>query len=260
MTKSPGTNSPVSSTKKQRSASPSYATPRSACSSSVLPTMNSRFSGSSGFGSWFGKVPSGSKKHVTASIGRRSSTGGSIAPAIPFAASMTTLSGRIAETSTNESTLSTNSARCPSASTSPASHGGPNGFSARSRTSSRPDSPPTGSAPRAHDLHPRVLLRVVRGGDADAAVELELADGEIDHLRPDHPEVEHVGAAVGGAVDQRRGHRRRREAHVAADRDPPRLELLDVGAADRVRAFLVELVRVDAADVVGLEDAGSSTR
>jgi hypothetical protein len=62
VTKSPGTKSPVSSTKKQRSASPSKATPKSACSSSVLPMMNSRFSGRSGLGSWFGKVPSGAKK------------------------------------------------------------------------------------------------------------------------------------------------------------------------------------------------------
>jgi hypothetical protein len=61
VTKSPGTKSPVSSTKKQRSASPSNAMPRSAFSSVTLRTMNSRFSGSSGFGSWFGKVPSGSK-------------------------------------------------------------------------------------------------------------------------------------------------------------------------------------------------------
>ena len=61
MTKSPGTNSPVSSTKKQRSASPSNATPRSACSSETVAVMNSRFSGRSGFGAWFGKVPSGSK-------------------------------------------------------------------------------------------------------------------------------------------------------------------------------------------------------
>ena len=107
MTKSPGTNSPVSSTKKQRSASPSNATPKSAPSSRVLATMNSRFSGSSGFGSWFGKVPSGSKKYGATSIGSRSSTGGSITPAIPLAASMTTRSGRIAETSTNDSTRST---------------------------------------------------------------------------------------------------------------------------------------------------------
>ena len=104
------------------------------------------------------------------------------------------------------------------------------------------------------DLHPRVLLRVVRGGDEDAAVEPELADGEVDHLGADQPEVEDVGAGVGGAVDQRGRHRRRGDAHVAPDRDPPRLELLDVGAADRVRALLVELAGVDAADVVRLED------
>ena len=64
--------------------------------------------GRSGFGSWFGNVPSGSKKQVTASIGSRSSTGGSITPAIPFAASITTFSGLIAATSTKESTFSTN--------------------------------------------------------------------------------------------------------------------------------------------------------
>ena len=32
--------------------------------------MNSRFSGRSGFGSWFGNVPSGSKKQRTASTGK----------------------------------------------------------------------------------------------------------------------------------------------------------------------------------------------
>jgi hypothetical protein len=51
-------------------------------------------------------VPSNSKKHRTTSIGSRSSTG-SIAPAIPFAASITTFSGRIFDTSTNDITRST---------------------------------------------------------------------------------------------------------------------------------------------------------
>ena len=73
---------------------------------------------------------------------------------------------------------------------------------------------------------------------------------------PTSPRSYDVGAAVGGALDQRRAHRGRGEAHVAADRDPARLEVLDVGAADRVRALLVELVGVDAADVVGLEGLG----
>ena len=106
----------------------------------------------------------------------------------------------------------------------------------------------------ADDLHPGVLLRVVRGGDADAAVEAELADREVEHLRPDQPEVEHVRAAVRGALDQRLGHRRRGDAHVAPDGDPARLELLDVRAPDRVRALLVELGRMEPADVVRLED------
>ena len=113
-----------------------------------------------------------------------------------------------------------------------------------------------GQRAAADDLHPRVLLRVVRGGDAHAAFELELADRVVDHLGADQPEVEHVGAAVGRALDQSRRHRRRRHAHVAPDRDRARLEVLDVGASDRVRALLVELGGVEAADVVRLEDLG----
>ena len=71
----------------------------------------------------------------------------------------------------------------------------------------------------ADDLHPRVLLGVVRGGDADAAVEPELADGEIDHLRADEAEVEHVRAGIGRAVDQRaRPSRARRPACRARPR------------------------------------------
>jgi hypothetical protein len=111
-----------------------------------------------------------------------------------------------------------------------------------------------GKRARAHDLHPRVLLRIVRRGDAHAAVEAELADGVVDHLGADEPEVEDVGAAVGRPFDQRGRHRRRREPHVAADGDPARPEMLDVAPSDPVGAVLVELRRVDPADVVGLEN------
>ena len=41
-----------------------------------------------------------------------------------------------------------------------------------------------------------------------AAVELELADREIDHLGPDEPQVEHLRALVGRAADHRGGHLR----------------------------------------------------
>ena len=106
----------------------------------------------------------------------------------------------------------------------------------------------------ADDLHARVLLRVVRGGDADPAVEPELADRVVDHLGADHPEVADVGAAVRGALHHGGGHRRRGDAHVAADGDRAGLEVLDVGAPDRVAALLVQLRAVEAANVVRLED------
>ncbi len=51
-----------------------------------------------------------------------------------------------------------------------------------------------GEGAATHDLHPRVLLRVVRGGDHDPAFEVEFTDSEIDHLGPDHPDVDDVGA------------------------------------------------------------------
>ena len=127
-------------------------------------------------------------------------------------------------------------------------------------TSRRPESPPTGIAPSPHDLHPGVLLRVVRGGDHDPAVEAERADREVDHLRPDEPDVDHVGARLGRALDQRRRHRRRGEPRVAPDGDPLRRELLDVGAPDRARAVLVDLRRVDPAHVVRLEHVGIEHR
>ena len=88
----------------------------------------------------------------------------------------------------------------------------------------------------------------------------QLADGEIEHLGPDHPEVHDVRAAVRGTRDHGRGHRRRVHAHVAADRDALRLELLDVGPPDRVGALLVELLAVDPAHVVRLENGGIEHR
>ncbi len=96
----------------------------------------------------------------------------------------------------------------------------------------------------------------MRGGDGDAALEPELADGAVEHLRADHADVDDVGARVGSAVDRRARHRRRRQAHVPPHGDAPRLEVLDVRTPDRVCAVLVELIGVDAPDVVRLEYRG----
>ena len=101
------TGPPSSSTTKQRSASPSKASPRSAPCSTTAACRSRRFSGSSGLASWFGKLPSSSKYSGTSSIGRgsrpaaRPSTAGTVWPAIPLPASTTTLRRRPPERSTS---------------------------------------------------------------------------------------------------------------------------------------------------------------
>ena len=80
-----------------------------------------------------------------------------------------------------------------------------------------------------------------------------VADRVVEHLRPDHPDVDDV-CATSEAPRTKARHRGGGEPHVAPDGDLLRLEVLDVGPADRVGAFLVELGRVEAPHVVCLED------
>ena len=245
VTKSPGTNSPVSSMKKQRSASPSKAAPRSALSSSTLPITNSRFSGRSGFGSWFGNVPSGSKKYGTGSIGIRSRTGGSIDAGHPVRR-VDHDAQRLDRVEVDEGQHLLDEGR-KDILLSDLSWDLVPGRGRRGHGSVADVQQARVAADRqraaADDLHARVLLRVVRRGDLEPAVEPEIADREIEHLGADEPDVDHVGPGGRGALDRRLRHRRRRDAHVAPDGDPFRLELLDVGAPDRARAVLVDLVR-----------------
>ncbi len=60
----------------------------------------------------------------------------------------------------------------------------------------------------ADELQPGVLLRVVRRGDHDPALEPERADGEIDHLGADETEVEHLRAGGSGTTHHGLLHRR----------------------------------------------------
>ena len=177
-------------------------------------------------------------------------------PPIPFAASITTRCRWIASRSTKDSTLSTKAGKTSSSRTCPGtwSRGVAEGDTARSRMSSRPESPPTGSAPRRTTFIPVYSFGLCDAVTWMPAVEPEVADREVEHLGADEPDVDHVGPGGRGALDRRLRHRRRRDAHVAPDGDPLRLELLDVGAPDRARAVLVDLARIDPADVVGFED------
>src|SRR5882724_2361125 len=55
---------------------------------------------------------------------------------------------------------------------------------------------PDGKRAAAHDLQAGVVLWVVRSGDHDSALEVEVTDGEIEHLGSDHPDIDDVGAGV----------------------------------------------------------------
>ena len=84
---------------------------------------------------------------------------------------------------------------------------GPNPASARARISARPESPPTGSAPRRTIFIPVYSFGIVRRGDADPAVEAELGDRVVEHLRPDEAELDDVGAARRRCLRQQPRHR-----------------------------------------------------
>ena len=105
-----------------------------------------------------------------------------------------------------------------------------------------------------HQLDAVVLLRVVRRRDLRAAVVPVARDGEVHHVGAHHAVVDDVGALLARALDERRGHRRRRQAHVARHGDAPGVEVGDEAAADLPRRVLVDFRRIEAADVVGLED------
>ena len=157
-------------------------------------------------------------------MGRRSRIGGSIAPAMPFAASMTTRSG-LTDVRVDERQDLVDEARvdvplldvAPRLLTPPTC---PVMDRARSRMSRRPGVAADRKRAAADDLHARVLLGIVGGGDRRAAVEPELADGEVEHLGADHPDVDDVGAGLAAPRDERlvhRGDERRMSRPTAID-------------------------------------------
>ena len=218
--------------------------------------MRSRwFSGSIGSAGWFGNVPSSSGYRCTRVIGRRSNTGGTTSPPMPFAVSATTVSGRIADTSTNESTCSTYASSISSR------RDGARGRAGRERVAFGqvadltqagvlPDGPCAGEA----ELHPVVLGRVVARRQHDAR-DRARAGCEVQEIGRGEPDVDDVGPARRDALAERGGERRGREAAVPPDRDGLDPGPLGERGPDRARDILVELVGDDAADVVRLEEA-----
>jgi hypothetical protein len=104
----------------------------------------------------------------------------------------------------------------------------------------------------------------VRRGAHQPAVERARAHEEIEHLRADHPRVEHVRALHPHPVVKARGQLRRAQPHVAPEPDPQLAGRLAPQAGehacerapDQLGYVAVDLLAVETADVVRLEDLG----
>ena len=114
------------------------------------------------------------------------------------------------------------------------------------------------------ELEAVVLGRVMAGRDLDSARGAEPAGGEVVHRRRGEADVEDVEAGAGQPVAERRRQRHAVRTHVATDDDRARplsaliaceLDEVTERHADPARQLLVQLSRIEAADVVGLEDS-----
>ena len=192
--KSPSTKRPVSSMKKQRSASPSQAMPSSAPVSPSLSMMKRRFSSSSGFGSWSGelavRLPVGAHLLEREAVEQRPDhrAGHAVATVEHH------LPGRDpARVDEGERVLAEGVAHVLGRDL-PRPLRGRAGLAGGHDLAQLADARVAGERERAalHELRARVGRRVVRGGAHEPAVELARADRPVQLLGPDHPDVDHV--------------------------------------------------------------------
>ena len=250
--------------KKQRSASPSQAIPRSAPSRATLSMMNCRFSGSSGLGSWSGKSPSGVQYVSTRSSAEPLEQRADHRAGHAVAAVDDDLQ-RLDRSRVDE--LAARRAGTPRRCRPPRPSRRPGGSPSpvldhRGGCPGCRESPDSAIAPRSTSFAPVYACGLCEAVHIRPPSRLARADEEVEHLGADLADVEHVRALGDHALAVARGELGRGEAHVAAEADAQLGGGLagEVGddarerAADRLGDVAVDLLAVEAADVVGLED------
>ena len=121
-----------------------------------------------------------------------------------------------------------------------------------------PDLVEPGLQAERHRVGPAQLDPVVRRGvvarGEHRAGHAEVAGCEVEHVGGRQPDHHDVGAGLGGAGREGVGEPRRARPHVVADDDRGGPGHLGVRPAGRPRQRLVDLLRHQSPDVVGLED------
>ena len=231
----------------------------SAFSAMTRSVMSRRFSSMSGLASWLGNVPSTSKQSVVSFfVGMCSKSSGATRPGHAAAGvehDVERLEDRQIDERQDVLDVVVDDVlrrdACPACRGRRRQLAGGDHVADVADARTRRDS---GNASCRTILMPLYSFGIVRGGDLDAAVVPVPRDGEIEHVGAHHAVVDDVGPLAGRALDERRRHRRRREPHVARHGDALRAEVGDEAAADQARRLLVDLLGIESADVVGLED------
>jgi len=100
----------------------------------------------------------------------------------------------------------------------------------------------------------------MRSGDHDAAVVAEFSDREIQRVRGNQADVDDVRAGFARTACKRFEEAFPGRAHIAAYGDCLRAEQRDETAADLISYVFVKLCRINAANVVALENSGIQLR
>ena len=94
----------------------------------------------------------------------------------------------------------------------------------------------------------------MRSGDDDSARVIGRAHGEIEHIGRDAADIHDIHARVYQAGGERSFQLRRRFARVHAHHHCLRSKEIRVRFRDAIVRFFVEVIRIDAANVVGAKD------
>ena len=249
------TGRPRSSTTKQRSASPSKASPTSAPTSTHLGLQVAQVGRVQRVGLVVGEAAVELEVQRDDRQRQPASTAGTVCPAIPLPASTTTVSGRIAG-EVDQPPQVVRVRRQQVALLDPAAPAG----RLEVLLGQRLDLAQAGVlADRGRagpaQLDPVVAGRVVARGEHRAG-QVERAGGEVEQVGRAEAGVQHVGALGRRALGERGRQRGAGLAHVSGGDDPLRAGHPGERRADRARDLLVQLVGDHPADVVRLDDGG----